>query len=157
MCVCVFVRIAPSAVQHLMAIAEDSVSIRVSWKSPAQPNGPIIQYRLLVLVEETLLQNITMTAVSQMILSLPLYASSLKNTVKDMWYVAVSWILVQSITADDTPSSFYGRMWDHYTLKDQYGSATLCNSLQWIIGFFKPLVWWITMDCVLLYPIIGII
>ncbi|XP_004553302.3 phosphatidylinositol phosphatase PTPRQ isoform X1 [Maylandia zebra] len=53
---------APSAVQHLMAIAEDSVSIRVSWKSPAQPNGPIIQYRLLVLVEETLLQNITMTA-----------------------------------------------------------------------------------------------
>lgn len=84
MCVCVFVRIAPSAVQHLMAIAEDSVSIRVSWKSPAQPNGPIIQYRLLVLVEETLLQNITMTAVSQMILSLPLYASSLKNTVTDM-------------------------------------------------------------------------
>uniref|UniRef100_A0A3Q2WVZ8 Protein tyrosine phosphatase receptor type Q n=1 Tax=Haplochromis burtoni TaxID=8153 RepID=A0A3Q2WVZ8_HAPBU len=75
---------APSAVQHLMAIAEDSVSIRVSWKSPAQPNGPIIQYRLLVLVEETLLQNITMTAVSQMILSLPLYASSLKNTVKDI-------------------------------------------------------------------------
>ncbi|XP_035762942.1 phosphatidylinositol phosphatase PTPRQ isoform X1 [Neolamprologus brichardi] len=53
---------APSAVQHLMAIAEDSVSIRVSWKSPAQPNGPIIQYRLLVLVEETLVQNITMTA-----------------------------------------------------------------------------------------------
>uniref|UniRef100_A0A3Q4I1N9 Phosphatidylinositol phosphatase PTPRQ-like n=1 Tax=Neolamprologus brichardi TaxID=32507 RepID=A0A3Q4I1N9_NEOBR len=50
----------PSAVQHLMAIAEDSVSIRVSWKSPAQPNGPIIQYRLLVLVEETLVQNITM-------------------------------------------------------------------------------------------------
>uniref|UniRef100_A0A3Q4ICD5 Phosphatidylinositol phosphatase PTPRQ-like n=1 Tax=Neolamprologus brichardi TaxID=32507 RepID=A0A3Q4ICD5_NEOBR len=75
---------APSAVQHLMAIAEDSVSIRVSWKSPAQPNGPIIQYRLLVLVEETLVQNITMTAVSQMILSLPLYASSLKNTVKDI-------------------------------------------------------------------------
>ncbi|CAI5664315.1 unnamed protein product [Oreochromis niloticus] len=53
---------APSAVQHLMAIAEDSVSIRVSWKSPAQPNGPIVQYRLLVLVEETLLQDITLTA-----------------------------------------------------------------------------------------------
>ncbi|KAM7396652.1 hypothetical protein PAMP_019678 [Pampus punctatissimus] len=53
---------APSAVQDLMAIAEDSVSIRVSWKSPAQRNGPITQYRLLVLVDETLLQDITLTA-----------------------------------------------------------------------------------------------
>ncbi|XP_067445742.1 phosphatidylinositol phosphatase PTPRQ [Thunnus thynnus] len=53
---------APSAVQDLMAIAEDSVSIRVSWKSPAQRNGPIIQYRLLVLVDETLLQDITLTS-----------------------------------------------------------------------------------------------
>ncbi|CAK6951123.1 phosphatidylinositol phosphatase PTPRQ [Scomber scombrus] len=53
---------APSAVQDLVAIAEDSVSIRVSWKSPAERNGPIIQYRLLVLVDETLLQDITLTA-----------------------------------------------------------------------------------------------
>uniref|UniRef100_A0A3B5AC43 Protein tyrosine phosphatase receptor type Q n=1 Tax=Stegastes partitus TaxID=144197 RepID=A0A3B5AC43_9TELE len=51
----------PSAVQDLVAIAEDSVSIRVSWKSPAQPNGPITQYRLLVLVDEALLQDITLT------------------------------------------------------------------------------------------------
>ncbi|GLD58656.1 phosphatidylinositol phosphatase PTPRQ, partial [Lates japonicus] len=53
---------APSAVQDLVAIAEDSVSIRVSWRSPAQPNGPITQYRLQVLVDETLLQDITLTA-----------------------------------------------------------------------------------------------
>ncbi|XP_017261076.1 phosphatidylinositol phosphatase PTPRQ [Kryptolebias marmoratus] len=53
---------APSAVQNLMAEAEDSVSIRVSWRSPAQPNGPIIQYRLQVLADDTLLQDITLTA-----------------------------------------------------------------------------------------------
>ncbi|XP_022610349.1 phosphatidylinositol phosphatase PTPRQ [Seriola dumerili] len=53
---------APSAVQNLMAIAEDSVSIRVTWKSPAQPNGLITQYRLQVLVADTLLQDITLTA-----------------------------------------------------------------------------------------------
>lgn len=67
--VCMFVWLAPSAVQDLVAIAEDSVSIRVSWRSPAQPNGPITQYRLQVLVDETLLQDITLTAemVSQML------------------------------------------------------------------------------------------
>ncbi|KAM4572267.1 phosphatidylinositol phosphatase PTPRQ-like isoform 3-T3 [Odontesthes bonariensis] len=53
---------APSAVQNLMAIAEDSVSIRVSWRSPAQRNGPIIQYRLHVLVDNTLLQDISLIA-----------------------------------------------------------------------------------------------
>lgn len=58
----VFACEAPSAVQNLVAIAEDSVSIRVSWKSPAERNGPIIQYRLLVLVDKTLLQEITLTA-----------------------------------------------------------------------------------------------
>ncbi|XP_040894486.1 phosphatidylinositol phosphatase PTPRQ [Toxotes jaculatrix] len=52
---------APSAVQSLMAVAEDSVSIRVSWRSPAQPNGPITHYRLQVLVDETLLMDITLT------------------------------------------------------------------------------------------------
>uniref|UniRef100_A0A3B3WHZ6 Uncharacterized protein n=1 Tax=Poecilia mexicana TaxID=48701 RepID=A0A3B3WHZ6_9TELE len=46
---------APSAVQNLEAVAEDSVSIRVSWRSPAQPNGPITQYRLQVLADDTLL------------------------------------------------------------------------------------------------------
>lgn len=45
-----------------MAEAEDSVSIRVSWKIPAQPNGPITRYRLQVLVDDTLLQDITITA-----------------------------------------------------------------------------------------------
>ncbi|XP_033940418.1 phosphatidylinositol phosphatase PTPRQ [Pseudochaenichthys georgianus] len=53
---------APSAVQDLIAEAEDSVSIRVSWRIPAQPNGPIIQYKLQVLVGVTLLQDITLTA-----------------------------------------------------------------------------------------------
>ncbi|XP_067356322.1 phosphatidylinositol phosphatase PTPRQ isoform X2 [Channa argus] len=53
---------APSAVQDLMAVAEDSVSIRVSWRSPAQPNGPIIHYKLLVMSDDTLLQDITLTA-----------------------------------------------------------------------------------------------
>ncbi|XP_078139181.1 phosphatidylinositol phosphatase PTPRQ [Centroberyx gerrardi] len=52
---------APSAVQELRAIAEDSVSIRVSWKSPAQPNGMITQYRLQVLAGDTLQQDITLT------------------------------------------------------------------------------------------------
>uniref|UniRef100_A0A3Q3G4C3 Protein tyrosine phosphatase receptor type Q n=1 Tax=Labrus bergylta TaxID=56723 RepID=A0A3Q3G4C3_9LABR len=49
----------PSAVQELKAVAEDSVSIRVSWKSPAEPNGRITQYKLQVLAEEVLLQHIT--------------------------------------------------------------------------------------------------
>lgn len=53
---------APSAVQNLEAVAEDSVSIRVSWRSPAQPNGPITQYRLQVLAADTLLQDITLTS-----------------------------------------------------------------------------------------------
>ncbi|KAG7522537.1 phosphatidylinositol phosphatase PTPRQ isoform X1 [Solea senegalensis] len=53
---------APSAVQNLLAVAEDSVSVCVRWKIPAQPNGPIMQYRLQVLVEDTLLQDITLIA-----------------------------------------------------------------------------------------------
>lgn len=48
--------------QDLKAIAEDSVSIRVSWRIPAQPNGMITQYRLQVLVIDVLLQDITLTA-----------------------------------------------------------------------------------------------
>lgn len=48
--------------QDLRAEAEDSVSIRVSWRSPAQPNGMITQYRLQVLVDDVLLQDITLTA-----------------------------------------------------------------------------------------------
>ncbi|MEQ2299302.1 hypothetical protein AMECASPLE_013839, partial [Ameca splendens] len=51
---------APSTVQNLEAVAEDSISIRVSWRSPAQPNGPITQYRLQVLADDTLLQDITL-------------------------------------------------------------------------------------------------
>ncbi|XP_037623294.1 phosphatidylinositol phosphatase PTPRQ isoform X2 [Sebastes umbrosus] len=53
---------APSAVQDLMAEAEDSVSILVSWRIPAQPNGPITQYKLQVLVDDILLQDITLSA-----------------------------------------------------------------------------------------------
>uniref|UniRef100_A0A3P8V0V9 Protein tyrosine phosphatase receptor type Q n=1 Tax=Cynoglossus semilaevis TaxID=244447 RepID=A0A3P8V0V9_CYNSE len=53
--------VAPSAVQELSAMAEDSVSILVSWKSPAQPNGPITQYRLQVFADDTLVQDITLT------------------------------------------------------------------------------------------------
>ncbi|XP_023811637.1 phosphatidylinositol phosphatase PTPRQ isoform X3 [Oryzias latipes] len=52
---------APSAVQNLKAEAEDSISIRVSWRIPAEPNGPITQYRLQVLVDEILVQDITLT------------------------------------------------------------------------------------------------
>lgn len=48
--------------QDLQAEAEDSVSIRVSWKSPAQPNGRITRYRLQVLVDDVQLQDITLTA-----------------------------------------------------------------------------------------------
>lgn len=48
--------------QELRAEAEDSVSIRVSWRSPAQPNGLITRYRIQVLVDEVLLQDITLTA-----------------------------------------------------------------------------------------------
>ncbi|MEQ2225394.1 hypothetical protein ILYODFUR_016993, partial [Ilyodon furcidens] len=51
---------APSTVQNLEAVAEDSISVRVSWRSPAQPNGPITQYRLQVLADDTLLQDITL-------------------------------------------------------------------------------------------------
>lgn len=50
--------------QDLRAVAEDSVSIRVSWRSPAQPNGPITQYRLQVLVDDVLLQDITLAGKS---------------------------------------------------------------------------------------------
>ncbi|XP_061896859.1 phosphatidylinositol phosphatase PTPRQ [Entelurus aequoreus] len=53
---------APSAVQNLKAVAEDAVSIRVTWGRPAQPNGAITQYRLWVLLNDTLLHDITLLA-----------------------------------------------------------------------------------------------
>uniref|UniRef100_G3PI72 Protein tyrosine phosphatase receptor type Q n=1 Tax=Gasterosteus aculeatus TaxID=69293 RepID=G3PI72_GASAC len=53
---------APSAVQDLMAEAKDSVSILVSWRMPAQPNGPITSYKVQVLVGDILLQDITLSA-----------------------------------------------------------------------------------------------
>ncbi|KAL0968338.1 hypothetical protein UPYG_G00265600 [Umbra pygmaea] len=60
---CVAVRAAQAApsVQALQAVAVDSMSVRVSWRSPAQPNGLITHYRLLVLDGNTLLQDITLT------------------------------------------------------------------------------------------------
>jgi len=45
-----------------MAEAEDSVSIGVSWRIPAQPNGPITHYKVQVLVGDILLQDITLSA-----------------------------------------------------------------------------------------------
>ncbi|KAG7271054.1 hypothetical protein CRUP_037953, partial [Coryphaenoides rupestris] len=39
-------------------MAMDSMSIRVNWSSPAQPNGVITQYRLQVLAEDSLLRDI---------------------------------------------------------------------------------------------------
>ncbi|XP_057692657.1 phosphatidylinositol phosphatase PTPRQ isoform X2 [Corythoichthys intestinalis] len=51
---------APSAVQNLNAVAEDAVSVHVNWLSPAQPNGLITRYRLQVLLNDSLLQDITL-------------------------------------------------------------------------------------------------
>ncbi|XP_039510303.1 phosphatidylinositol phosphatase PTPRQ [Pimephales promelas] len=59
---------APNAVSHLTAEAVDSTSVRLSWRSPSQPNGLISQYRILVLYRTMLVQNITLigqNAVSQ--------------------------------------------------------------------------------------------
>ncbi|KAI1882027.1 hypothetical protein AGOR_G00246470 [Albula goreensis] len=51
---------APSAVTELAATALDSTSVKVSWRSPSQPNGPIVQYKILVLVQDMVVQNITL-------------------------------------------------------------------------------------------------
>ncbi|RXM99072.1 Phosphatidylinositol phosphatase PTPRQ [Acipenser ruthenus] len=54
---------APSAVNDLKALAVDSTSVKLSWKSPLQPNGIITQYRILVFRKPPgiLVQNITLT------------------------------------------------------------------------------------------------
>ncbi|XP_028823211.1 LOW QUALITY PROTEIN: phosphatidylinositol phosphatase PTPRQ-like [Denticeps clupeoides] len=51
---------APSAVSRLRAEALDSTSVRLSWKIPTQPNGPITRYRIRVLVEQTVVQDIVL-------------------------------------------------------------------------------------------------
>ncbi|XP_073786318.1 phosphatidylinositol phosphatase PTPRQ isoform X2 [Danio rerio] len=51
---------APSAVSLLKAEAVDSTSVRLSWRSPIQPNGLITHYRILVLYHDTLVQDITL-------------------------------------------------------------------------------------------------
>ncbi|XP_061085824.1 phosphatidylinositol phosphatase PTPRQ [Conger conger] len=51
---------APSAVMELLATAVDATSVEVSWRSPAQPNGLITQYKILVLAHATVVQNITL-------------------------------------------------------------------------------------------------
>ncbi|KAJ8332433.1 hypothetical protein SKAU_G00426060 [Synaphobranchus kaupii] len=51
---------APSAVSELDASAVDSTSVRVSWRSPSQPNGLITQYKILVLAQGVVVQNITL-------------------------------------------------------------------------------------------------
>nr|XP_021323628.1 phosphatidylinositol phosphatase PTPRQ [Danio rerio] len=58
---CVFISMsAPSAVSLLKAEAVDSTSVRLSWRSPIQPNGLITHYRILVLYHDTLVQDITL-------------------------------------------------------------------------------------------------
>ncbi|MGH0145637.1 UNVERIFIED_CONTAM: hypothetical protein FKN15_009305 [Acipenser sinensis] len=54
---------APSAVNGLKALAVDSTSVKLSWKSPLRPNGIITQYRILVFRKPPgiLVQNITLT------------------------------------------------------------------------------------------------
>ncbi|KPP78949.1 phosphatidylinositol phosphatase PTPRQ-like [Scleropages formosus] len=51
---------APSAVSELKAIAIDSTSVKLSWRSPRQPNGLITQYKILVLTHDALVQDITL-------------------------------------------------------------------------------------------------
>uniref|UniRef100_H3DPG9 Fibronectin type-III domain-containing protein n=1 Tax=Tetraodon nigroviridis TaxID=99883 RepID=H3DPG9_TETNG len=74
---------APSAVQDLQAEAEDSVSIRVSWRSPAQPNGLITRYRLQVLVDDLANTNSQLTVdstISHLPESSTNYSSALLST-----------------------------------------------------------------------------
>ncbi|XP_047678606.1 phosphatidylinositol phosphatase PTPRQ isoform X2 [Tachysurus fulvidraco] len=56
---------APSAVSYLRAEAVDSMSVRLSWGIPNQPNGLITRYRVLVLHQEMLVQDITLRALQQ--------------------------------------------------------------------------------------------
>ncbi|TRY76067.1 hypothetical protein DNTS_012284 [Danionella cerebrum] len=51
---------APSAVSRLMAEPVDSTSVRLSWRSPMQPNGLITHYRIRVLYSTILVQDITL-------------------------------------------------------------------------------------------------
>ncbi|GAA6106524.1 phosphatidylinositol phosphatase PTPRQ isoform X3, partial [Tachysurus ichikawai] len=55
----------PSAVSYLRAEAVDSMSVRLSWGIPNQPNGLITRYRVLVLHHEMLVQDITLRALQQ--------------------------------------------------------------------------------------------
>ncbi|XP_023694433.2 phosphatidylinositol phosphatase PTPRQ [Paramormyrops kingsleyae] len=52
---------APSAVNDLTTTAIDSTSVKLSWRSPSHPNGLITQYKILVLIQDTVVQNITLT------------------------------------------------------------------------------------------------
>ncbi|KAL4660218.1 phosphatidylinositol phosphatase PTPRQ-like [Arapaima gigas] len=51
---------APSAVSQLKAAAIDSTSVKLSWRTPSQPNGLITQYKILVLTRDSLVQDITL-------------------------------------------------------------------------------------------------
>ncbi|XP_055030835.2 phosphatidylinositol phosphatase PTPRQ [Misgurnus anguillicaudatus] len=51
---------APSAVSNLIVDSVDSTSVRLSWKTPSQPNGLITHYRILVWHYDTLVQDITL-------------------------------------------------------------------------------------------------
>lgn len=53
--------LAPSAVNELTTTAIDSTSVKLSWRSPSHPNGLITQYKILVLIQDTVVQNITLT------------------------------------------------------------------------------------------------
>ncbi|XP_030646296.1 phosphatidylinositol phosphatase PTPRQ [Chanos chanos] len=56
---------APSAVTDLRAVAVDSMSVRLSWRKPGQPNGLITQYRIVVLHRHTQVQEITLRGLEQ--------------------------------------------------------------------------------------------
>ncbi|XP_063053937.1 phosphatidylinositol phosphatase PTPRQ [Engraulis encrasicolus] len=51
---------APSAVSELTAEAVDSTSVRLFWRTPTQPNGPITRYRIRVLYSNLTVQDITL-------------------------------------------------------------------------------------------------
>ncbi|XP_042563353.1 phosphatidylinositol phosphatase PTPRQ [Clupea harengus] len=50
----------PSAVSLLSAEAVDSTSVRLSWRTPTQPNGPITRYRIRVVYNDLTVQDITL-------------------------------------------------------------------------------------------------
>uniref|UniRef100_A0A8C9TAU7 Protein tyrosine phosphatase receptor type Q n=1 Tax=Scleropages formosus TaxID=113540 RepID=A0A8C9TAU7_SCLFO len=61
---------APSAVSELKAIAIDSTSVKLSWRSPRQPNGLITQYKILVLTHDALVIDVSADHLSYVVQNL---------------------------------------------------------------------------------------